>query len=479
MGSKYPIKALKDVGVRLYDCVHATPKAAKKGYPYIAIPNIQEGRLNLNEVRLISKKDFEKWTEKLKPQEGDIIVTRRGRVGDIAPIPKDLECAIGQNLIILRSEGNQVYQKYLRWVLTGLQYKREVEKFLNVGAIFNSLNCRDIPKFELPFPDVEKQKTIAKFFDAIEDKITLNKRINQTLEQISQTTFKSWFIDFEPVKAKEHIKNLGGDAAQIERASQTIISGAINLEDIIAEASLTDLNNEIQRRLETKLGCQTKEQQCKLVETAKLFPDKLVESELGMIPEGWKISTIGEEVDVVGGGTPSTKNKDFWKNGKINWTTPRDLSKLSDKVLLNTDRKITKQGLTKISSGLLPVNTVLLSSRAPVGYLSLTKIPVAINQGYIAMKCEKILSPEFVLQWANSIMSEIKQRASGTTFAEISKKNFRLIPVLVPAPKIVDSFTLFNSDLYNRISKNVSESDILTNLRDSLLPKLLSGEISV
>ena len=118
--------------------------------------------------------------------------------------------------------------------------------------------------------------------------------MQKLLEQTYKAIFKSWFIDFEPVKAKEHVQNLGGDSNQIERAAQAIISGAVNLENIIAESNLADLENEIQRRLETKLGCQTKEQQCKLVETAKLFPDKLVESELGIIPEGWKRTALSE-----------------------------------------------------------------------------------------------------------------------------------------------------------------------------------------
>ncbi len=97
------------------------------------------------------------------------------------------------------------------------------------------------------------------------------------------------------------------------------------------------------------------------------------ESELGEIPEGWGVSQIGDEVTVVGGGTPSTKNPEFWEDGTINWTTPKDLSNQVDKVLIDTDRRITQAGLNRISSGLLPVDTVLMSSRAPVGYLASPK----------------------------------------------------------------------------------------------------------
>jgi len=473
MSGKMEISKLSDIA-DVIDSLHKTPKYSETGYPMVRCTDVKYGRLKLTDTLNVDREIFAEFSRRYKPQENDILITRVGSYG-ITALVGDNNFCLGQNTSAIVAKINP---RYLYLALNSPQVKNQIE-FSVVGSTQKTLSLKAINNLEIPRFGEDIEKKIASIIGDLDNKIELNHQTNQTLEQISQAIFKNWFIDFEPVKAKEHLRKLGGDSAQIERAAQSIISGAVNLEDIIAGSNLTDLDNEIQSRLETKLGRQTKEQQCKLAETAKLFPDKLVESKLGVIPEGWRTSTIGEEVNVVGGGTPSTKDKEFWENGTINWTTPRDLSKISDKVLLNTDRKITKQGLTKISSGLLPVNTVLLSSRAPVGYLSLTKIPVAINQGYIAMKCEKILSPEFVLQWANSIMNEIKQRASGTTFAEISKKNFRLIPVLVPSPKIVNSFTLFNSGFYEQISKNVSESNILTNLRDSLLPKLLSGEIFV
>ena len=146
---------------------------------------------------------------------------------------------------------------------------------------------------------------------------------------------------------------------------------------------------------------------------------------------------------------------------------------------METSRKLTEASLAKISSGLLPVDTVLMSSRAPVGYLAIAKIPVAVNQGYIAMKCEGGLTPEYVLQWANSVMDDIKQRASGTTFAEISKKNFKIIPVVVPPKEIIFEYTKVASGLYEKITESLKESKSLTDLRDSMLPKLMSGDIEL
>lgn len=206
---------------------------------------------------------------------------------------------------------------------------------------------------------------------------------------------------------------------------------------------------------------------------------KFVESELGMIPQGWEVSTIGAETTSVGGATPSTTNPDFWEDGEFYWATPKDLSALQEKVLVGTDRKITNAGVKKISSGQLPIGTVLLSSRAPIGYLALTTIPVSINQGFIAMVCNKRLPNTYVLQWATSKLDDIKQRGSGTTFAEISKSTFRPIQVLVPNKDSLQKYDEIVSSYYKQISINVQETQTLSALRDTLLPKLLSGEIEV
>ncbi len=126
--------------------------------------------------------------------------------------------------------------------------------------------------------------------------------------------------------------------------------------------------------------------------TAALFPDSFENSPLGEIPKGWILSTIGESVRVVGGSTPSTKEPAYWEGGTIHWITPKDLASLSSPVVVDTERRITELGLQQISSRLLPKGTVLLSSRAPIGYLAIAEVPLAINQGFIAMICDHKLS---------------------------------------------------------------------------------------
>ncbi len=194
---------------------------------------------------------------------------------------------------------------------------------------------------------------------------------------------------------------------------------------------------------------------------------------------GWEEKPVGELATIVGGTTPSTKEPAFWEDGTYHWATPKDLSALQTPVLLDTERKITEAGLAQIGSGLLPAGTVLLSSRAPIGYLAIAEIPVAINQGFIAMLPTGRVSNLFLLLWAEYAHAEIVSRANGSTFLEISKSNFRPIPVIVPDEATSQKFDNIVQPLYRRIVENEKQSRTLAALRDALLPKLISGEVRV
>jgi type I restriction enzyme S subunit len=147
--------------------------------------------------------------------------------------------------------------------------------------------------------------------------------------------------------------------------------------------------------------------------------------------------------------------------------------------LLDTERRITDAGLSQIGSGLLPTGTVLLSSRAPIGYLAVTEIPVAINQGFIAMAPKAGVSAIFLLRWASAAADEIVSRANGSTFLEISKASFRPIPIVTPSARVMEAFETLARPLYERIVWSVRESRVLAGSRDALLPKLVSGALRV
>lgn len=290
----------------------------------------------------------------------------------------------------------------------------------------------DLQRLQVRIPGDQEQAALVAVIKPLDDKIEHNRRTSRALEGLARAMFKAWFVDFEPV----HAKAAGG--------------GATAYPGMPPEAFAA-------------------------LPTTFTPPD----SPLGPVPKGWEVRPIGELVTVKGGATPSTKVAEYWDGGTHFWATPKDLSGLQDPVLLGTERHITDAGAECISSGVLPVNTVLLSSRAPVGYTALAKVPVAVNQGFIAMVCDGPLPPHFTLHWTRSALDEIKSRASGTTFPEISKAAFRPIPVVVPAGPVVAAFESIAKSLHDLIAAHARESRKLAELRDYLLPKLLSGEVRV
>lgn len=264
---------------------------------------------------------------------------------------------------------------------------------------------------------------------------------------MSQTLFKSWFVDFDPV-----------------------IDNALDAGNPIPEA----LQTRAKLRQKVRNSADFKPLPA---EIRSLFPSEFEETELGWVPKGWNISWLVKSLllKVVQHQVQPMK---IWINGTIHWTSPKDLTGNQSKVLLDTAKKITPLGLTKISSGLLPVNTVLMSSRAPIGYLAISKVPMAINQGYIAIPSAKHLSPEYTIYWLDNIMDDIKGMAGGTTFAEISKSAFKTIKLLIPSSDIITEFSRITRNHFDMVVQNTKEIDSLTNLRNTLLPKLISGELS-
>ena len=313
----------------------------------------------------------------------------------------------------------------MRWLYYAIKHHKLGE--IDDGSPIPSTTRSAVYVRDFDVPPLAEQKAIAAVLGALDDKIELNRRMNATLEAMARALFQSWFVDFDPVRAKLD----GRPPAALDPA------------------------------------------------TAALFPASFQDSEAGHVPKGWTIQPVGEVVDCVGGGTPSTAEPKYWEGGTHHWTTPKDFSSLQAPVLLDTDRKLTDAGIAKISSGLLPAGTLLLSSRAPVGYLAIAAMPVAINQGFIALKCNDRASNFFMLNWCQTNMAEIESRATGTTFAEISKQNFRPIRVVLPPKELMAAFTAKVAPLYAQITANLHQSRTLATLRDTLLPKLLSGELSV
>ncbi len=397
------------------------------GVPVIRGTNMGHGRWVDGEFVFVSEQKAASLSANCA-RFGDLVFTQRGTIGQVALIreksaPRYL---ISQSQMKLSVDTSKADALYLYYVFTSDEQQAYIrQNAIQTGVPHTNLGIlRTTP---IALPSLATQKAIAKVLGALDDKIELNRRMNATLEATARALFQSWFMDFDPVRAKLDGRTPAG-------------------------------YNEA---------------------TAALFPDSVQDSDAGHIPSGWTVEPVGNVVECVGGGTPSTAEPMYWDGGTHHWTTPKDFSSLQSPVLVDTDRKLTRAGIAKISSGLLPAGTLLLSSRAPVGYLAISAIPVAINQGFIALKCNTRASAYFMLNWCQTNMVEVESRATGTTFPEISKQNFRPIPVVLPPQELMAEFTRRVAPLYERITTNVFQSRTLAALRDSLLPKLLSGELRV
>ena len=395
----------------------------ESGIPIIRVNNFADGRLDLTDVMRIAPEIESKYT-RTRLSGGEVLLTLVGSVAQVAEVPPTCAGFNVARAVGVIKPANGIGAKWLAICLRSPLSQHLLGSRANT-TVQTTINLKDVRALPVPIPPPAERGLISKLVGALDDRIALLRETNATLEAIAQALFKSWFVDFDPVRAKQQgLSPVGMDEA-----------------------------------------------------TAALFPDSFEESSLGLVPKGWSVQPVGDAVECVGGATPDTKDPSYWSPEEHAWTTPKDLSGLPAPVLLSTERRLSTKGLAKIGSGLLPAGTLLMSSRAPIGYLAIAQVPVAINQGYIAMLPGSLLPPLYMLFWCQQNMESIKARANGSTFMEISKKAFRPIPALVPSSPVIDAFLAVASPLFSRLVSNEQQTQTLATLRDTLLPRLISGQL--
>lgn len=353
---------------------------------------------------------------KNKVEIGDIVVARTGATTGITEIIKHPVDAVFASYLIRFRINQRIANPFFVGYVLKSKYWRDYVASVVGGSAQPGANAKQFAEFTFKIPNLLIQTAIVEILSSLDDKIELNNQINHELEALAQALFKHWFIDFEfPDKDGKPYKSSGGE---------------------------------------------------------------MVESELGEIPKGWKIGLLDEVVTIKGGTTPSTKEPAFW-GGHHHWTSPKDLSSLNFPVLLNTEKRITDLGLEKVGSGLLPKGTLLMSSRAPIGYLAITEIETAINQGYIAINSKKGFSNLFMLYWLKQNMDSVIEKANGSTFLEISKSNFKEIKIIIPNQEVLDLYIDKVNPMFTYLTESLKENEELRLMRDSLLPRLISGELEL
>ena len=205
---------------------------------------------------------------------------------------------------------------------------------------------------------------------------------------------------------------------------------------------------------------------------------KFVDSELGMIPEGWKVGRLDEIADVVGGSTPSKAKPEYYTQKGIAWLTPKDLSNHPAVYTSRGEIDITEEGYNSTSTKLMPKGTVLFTSRAPIGYISIAQNDICTNQGFKSLVPKKA-GTCFLYCFLKYVTPEIENKSTGSTFKEASGSLMKSLQVIIPEQNVFEEFEAIVSPLFARIESLEKENSRLSLLRDTLLPRLMSGEIEI
>jgi len=186
---------------------------------------------------------------------------------------------------------------------------------------------------------------------------------------------------------------------------------------------------------------------------------------------------LGDVVNTLGGGTPKTSVKEYWENGTIIWYSPTDLTKAKSLFSNGSEKKITELGLENSSAKLFPSYSLLMTSRATIGEITINRIEASTNQGFITMIPNDIISIFQLVGWTKQNMNTIKSIADGSTFPEISKGELRDFKIVIGSN--LDRYNYVNKSIFNMIENNIAENELLIETRDYLLPKLISGKIRI
>ena len=445
MGSEWQEVLLEDIAseVTVGFVGSMTSEYVESGVPFLRSKNIDHLTINTEDLKFISPK-FNGKIRKSKLAPGDVVIVRTGKPGVCAVIPDWLEEANCSDLVIVRC-GPDVNCKFLAYYINTSASSHVLAHI--VGAVQQHFNVGSAKKMKVLLPPLVEQVGIVRVLGALDEKIDLNRQMNIILEAMAQTLFKSWFVDFDPV---------------IDKA---LAAGNPIPESLHARAEASKALGDQRKPLPAAI-----EQQ---------FPDQFVfTEEMGWVPEGWEVVSLDEIVDLIGGGTPKTSIEGYW-NGDIPWFSVVDAPSLSDVFVFKTEKYISKLGLENSSAKLLPEGTTIISARGTVGKCALVGQPMTMNQSCYGVRGKAGVADYFVYYTILLRVSELQQRGHGSVFNTITRDTFKSIRT----PRCPSSLTIAFHDViapyFSRILENNQQSDSLARLRNTLLPKLLSGELRV
>ncbi len=443
MGSKWKEITLAEVCREVRYGYTAKATEEPTGTRFLRVTDIARNSINWNKVPYchISEKDFKKY--QLLP--GDIVIARMGTIGVSAIITQPVRAVAASYLVIHRVDPNIADARFISYVLRSPDWWGFIWSFGSGGAVQPNINARVMGQFRFYLPPLSEQRAIARILGSLDGKIELNRRMNETLEAMAQALFKSWFVDFDPVVVNAiRADNPIPDKFAAKAAHYRDNPNALRLpEDIL-----------------------------------RLFPDRFVDSELGPIPEGWKIKTLGSICDYpqYGYTASATENPVGTKFLRI-----KDINKFPWIDWSEVPYCVISEG--KKDKYQLQVGDIVIARIADPGHSALIEEPIdAVFASYlIRFRPLNKVYDRYLQYWLRSkpYWNLVEARKSGSTRANLNAKILSAFPLVVPDSRVASIFRLIIGSIRKRIVANINEENVLAALRDTLLPKLISGELRV
>lgn len=406
----------------------ATPRGGKEAYlggdtALIRSQNIYNDRFVRDGLVFIDDEQADA-LKNVVVEKGDVLLNITGdSVARCCQVDSDvLPARVNQHVAIIRPKSDELDATFLRYSLVSPSMQAHMLALASAGATRNALTKSMIESLSIVAPSITEQRAIAHILGTLDDKIELNRRRNQTLEAMARALFKDWFIDFGPIRAK-----MEGRAPYLP------------------------------------------------ADLWQLFPDRLDDEGK---PEGWEMQPLSALFAIIGGGTPKTSIAEYW-DGDIPWFSVVDTPPASDVFVVATEKSITEQGLAGSSARLVPKGTTIISARGTVGNLAVAGRDMTFNQSCYGLRGAEGVGDYFVYLTAQTMVDQLKSMAHGSVFSTITRQTFEAIQRPAPPSAVLLAFESLVSGWFYAILSSVEESRTLAALRDSLLPRLISGEIRI
>ena len=436
------------------DCPHSTPVWTDSGFVVLRNQNIKDGRLDLSAPSYTDEEHFKQRVRRMAPRPGDIVITREAPMGEVCKIPDGLTCCLGQRQVLLRPKAG-INADYLLYALQSPVVQEQIRWNEGTGSTVSNIRIPVLEKIEIPRLGASEQ-FIAAALKSVDDKIDLNRRINQTLEAIAQAIFQSWFVDFYPVKAKIAAKAEGRDPL---RAAMSAICG----------------------KSDPELDGLSPEQYDLLAATAAMFPDEMKESELGSIPKEWTLQSAETLAEVGIGKTPPRKEPQWFTEGEGDWrwVSIKDMG-ASGVFQQRSSEFLTADAVSRFNVRVVPDRTVLLSFKLTIGRVAISDGPMVTNEAiaHFKLPIDGAISSEYLYLYLKGF--DYSTLGSTSSIADaVNSKTIRELPIVVASGDVIDRFTKSVAPLFEEMRNRQNEIASLVSTRDALLPKLLSGEVEV